>query len=147
MPVTADQWLMTTGVGNQATPRAALEVQTKLGMIPVVSDKTDNYPVVAATDLGYGKVFTMSSANAKTFTLPALAAGDLGKPIVLVKKGAGKVTVQAGTGQVIADSPTGGYIYDDQAGETYATLTLVAVTTTLWVIVDFDGTWTTGGAA
>jgi len=113
----------------------------------VVSNKTDDYSVVAATDLGLGKIFTMSHADAKVFTLPELSAGDVGKPITLLKKGAGKVTVQAHTGQKIADSPesdgaTTGQIYDDVAGEVYASITLMAVTTTLWIIIGLDGTWT-----
>ena len=105
-----------------------------------VSNKSADYPVLT-TDLGSGITFTMSTAN--KFTLPALSSGDLGKPIAFVKVGSGTVTVQAGSGQKISDSSTTGTIYDDQSNETYASLTLVAVTTTQWIITGFDGTWTT----
>jgi len=112
------------------------------GVTYSVQDKTDDYPVVVA-DLGVGSTLTMDNASPKTFTLPTLSAGDLGKQITFVKKGAGKLTIQAGTGQKIADSGAAGTIYDTEAGETYASITLVATTTTQWNIVGFDGTWTT----
>jgi hypothetical protein len=107
-----------------------------------VSDKTDNYPVLV-TDLGVGKVLTMNHAATKVFTLPGVGAYDLWKPITFVKLGAGRVTIQAASGQKIADSTVAGDIYNDVAGELSATLTIVPVTTTLWVIVGRDGTWTT----
>jgi len=109
-----------------------------------VSDKTNNYPVVN-TDLGSGTTFTMNNGATKTFTLPTSAniAGHLGAPITFVKKGAGRVTIQANTGQVIRDSSTAGTIYNDQATETYASITLIAITTTQWIVQGFDGTWTT----
>lgn len=112
--------------------------------IETIVDKTDNYPVVEA-DLGSGKTFTMNITDPtyKTFTLPALVVGDLGKQITFVKKGTGKVIIQAGTGQTISDGSSGGTIYDNQTTETYASITLVAITTTQWVILAFDGTWTT----
>jgi hypothetical protein len=83
----------------------------------------------------------MNYASLKTFNLPSLSSGDLGKPITFVKKGVGQVTIQAYTGQSISDSNVSGIVYNDQAIETYATITLVPISTTQWVIDGFDGTW------
>jgi hypothetical protein len=85
----------------------------------------------------------MSNAAAKTFTMPNLTSSELGKPLTLVKLGAGRLTLQLATGQAISDSSMAGSIYAAQAVETYATLTLMAVTTTKLVILGFDGTWIT----
>ena len=75
--------------------------------------------------------------------MPVIAAGDVGTEVILVKNNAGTTTVQANTGQHIADSNSAGTIYDSQASETYAALVLVAISTTQWIIVGMDGTWTT----
>ena len=112
------------------------------GFSYTVQDKTDDYPIVVG-DLGIGRTITMNNVGLKTFTLPTLSAGDLGKQITLVKKGAGQLTIQAGASQKIADSGATGTIYDAEAGETYATITLIATTTTQWNIVGINGTWTT----
>lgn len=103
-------------------------------------DKIDTY-VVLTTDLGFGNVLAMNSADDKEFTLPVLSAADLGKPITFVKKGAGKTTIQAGASQKVGDSSADGTLYDDIAAEIYASVTLMPVTTTQWDILGFDGTW------
>lgn len=112
--------------------------------IGAIVDKTDNYQVLN-TDLGTGTVLTMSYASLKTFTLPTSAnmSGHIGKEITFIKKGAGTVKVQAPAGVTIADSSSAGSIYNDQASEIWASITLVAITTTVWAITGLDGTWTT----
>jgi hypothetical protein len=105
-----------------------------------VTNKSSSYPLVT-DDLG--TVLTMNSGSTQVFTLPVLSSTDIGKQVMFIKLGAGQLTIQAGTGQTIADSSSAGTAYDDQAGETYASLTLVAITTTQWIILGFDGTWTT----
>jgi hypothetical protein len=105
-----------------------------------VVDKTDDYNVVVGDT---GKVLTMSNAATKTFNLPVIAAGDVGTQITFVKKGAGKVVIQANTGQYIDDSTSAGTIYDDQADELTSTITLLAISTTQWVIVGAMGIWIT----
>jgi len=105
-----------------------------------VIDKTDDYLVVVGDSR---KVLTMSYATLKTFTLPVITSNDIGTHFTFVKKGAGKVTIQANTGQTIDGSGIAGTIYNDQAGETYATISMVAISTTQWVITGYYGTWTT----
>lgn len=136
---------VTAGVTKKITwanIKAALALVFK--GVGAIVDKTDNYQVLN-TDLGTGVALTMSYASLKTFTLPTSAnmSGHTGKEITFVKKGAGKVTIQAPAGVTIADSTSAGSIYNDQASETWASITLVAITTTVWAIKGFDGTWTT----
>lgn len=105
-----------------------------------VVDETDTYDVVVGDT---GNVLTMSHASTKTFNLPVIAAGDVGTQITFVKKGAGKVVIQANTGQFIDDSTSAGTIYDDQVAELTSTVTLLAISTTQWVIVSANGIWIT----
>ena len=105
-----------------------------------VVDKTDTYNVVVADT---GKVLTMAYSTVKTFNLPVIASGDVGTQITFVKKGAGKVVIQANTGQFIDDSSSAGTIYDDQVAELTSTITLLAISTTQWVIVGANGIWIT----
>jgi len=112
------------------------------GITYSISDKTDDYQILN-TDLGSGATFTMFNAGTKTFTLPTAAnmLAHLGFPITFVKKGAGKLIIIGASGQYIADGSSGGSIYCDIAGETYASITLMAITTTQFVIIGMDGTW------
>jgi hypothetical protein len=103
-----------------------------------IANKSSNYPIVVGDT---GKVLVDTAGI--TFTLPVIAAGDVGTEVILVKNNAGTTMVQANTGQHIADSNSAGTIYDSQASETYAALVLVAISTTQWIIVGMDGTWTT----
>jgi hypothetical protein len=105
-----------------------------------VNNKTSSYPLVT-DDLG--TVLTMDNTVPEAFTLPVLASTDIGKTVVLIKLGSGVLTIQANTGQTIADSSVAGSIYADQPTETYASIVLVAISTTQWIIVGMDGTWTT----
>lgn len=130
--------------GQVLTATSSTVATWQTPIIYSISDKIENYQVLN-TDLGSGTTFTMSYATLKTFTLPSSAdlTDYLGKPITFVKVGAGQVTIQAGSGQYIADSSSAGTIYNAQTNEIYATITLVAITTTQWVIVGGMGTWTT----
>ena len=85
----------------------------------------------------------MNNGATKTFNLPVIASGDIGTQITFVKKGAGKVVIQANAGQYIDDSSSAGTIYDDQATELTSTITLLAISTTQWVIVAANGIWVT----
>lgn len=86
---------------------------------------------------------TVSSGTTQTLNLPTIAAGNIGTTFTIVKLGAGQVTIQANTGQYIADSSAAGTIYNNQSLQTYATITIMAVTTTKWIIIGYSGTWTT----
>jgi len=107
----------------------------------LVINKTDDYSILV-DDLG--KSFRMNSGDDKTFTSPSVGADEDGARITLVKEGTGKLTFQCADTDVVGDSAAGGAIYNEQAGETYATLTLEYVhAITKWVILGGDGTWTT----
>ena len=128
-----------TAIG-QTTPAAGV-FTTFQGRYHAVSSKTDTYTITLA-DLG--KTLRMNSASDKIFNAPSVGASDDGARITIVKIGAGKVTFQCADADTVADSGAGGTIYNSQAAETYATLMLEYVhATTNWVIVSFDGTWTT----
>jgi len=103
-----------------------------------VTAKTDDYAVLAA-DFGIHQSLSMSAAGLKTFTLPSVAAGDIGKIITFIKLGAGQVTIAAADADTIHDSSAGGTIYNAQAGETYATITLMLISATQWAITGVSG--------
>lgn len=102
-----------------------------------IANKSSSYPVVVGDT---GKVLV--DTNGITFTLPVITSGDIGTKVTIVKNNTGTTTITANTGQYIADSTSAGSIYNDVAGETWATITLVAISTTQWVILGQDGTWT-----
>jgi len=131
---------ITSPAGNEVVNIAGPDLTSYAPLKKTIADKTDDYPVVVADT---GKILTMSNAGTKTFTLPVIAAGDIGTIITFVKKGAGKVVIQANTGQYIDDSTSAGTIYDDQAAELTSTITLLAISTTQWVIVSANGIWIT----
>jgi hypothetical protein len=107
----------------------------------IVVLKTDNYSVLAA-DLG--KLFMMNAAAAKTLTLPAVVAADVGLSIMFMKRGAGKLTIQAGGTDTIQDSTAGGTLYNDLAEETFAFVRLRVIAAATWMIEYFTGSgWRT----
>lgn len=133
-----------TGPVAGVTPVAAADLATKgyvdAGRI-AVSDKTNDYAVQAA-DLG--KMLTMTAAVSKTFTLPAVVAGDVGLPLALVKRGAGALVIQAGGTDTIQDSTAGGTLYNDLAEETFALVRLRVIAAGAWMIEQFTGSgWRT----
>lgn len=84
---------------------------------------------------------SVNSATTQTIVLPdASTAYD--KDLTFVKLGSGKVIISAGSTDWIANSATGGSIYNEEASETYATLTLKAIpSASKWLIVGAHGTW------
>jgi hypothetical protein len=131
---------ITSPAGDEVVNIAGPDLTPYAPLKKTIADKTDDYNVVVADT---GKILTMSNAGTKTFTLPVIAAGDIGTQITFVKRGAGKVVIQANTGQYIDDSTSAGTIYDDQAAELTSTITLLAISTTQWVIVSANGIWIT----
>jgi hypothetical protein len=105
-----------------------------------VETKTDDYPVLT-TDVA--KTLVMNNAGTKTFSLPSVAAGDVGTWYTFVKIGAGKVIIDAADSDTIADSGAGDTIYNDQTLEIYATITLELVSETQWAIIGASGTFVT----
>lgn len=122
-----------TGAGTPADPFKSTDFWT-------VSAHTENYTVLTTDSK---KTLTMNNSALRTFTLPSGVVGNVGLRFTFVKLGAGQVTIQAQAGDTIADSSSGGSIYGNRAAETYATITLQLVAANKWVILGFDGTWTT----
>ena len=81
----------------------------------------------------------MNSSDDKTFTLPSVAAGDIGKVITFIKLGAGKVTIDAADSDTIYDSAAGGTLYNDIATETYASATIMLTAATSWSLINSSG--------
>jgi hypothetical protein len=131
---------ITSPSGDEVLNIAGPDLSSYAALKKTVVDKTDTYNVVVGDT---GKVLTMAHASTKTFNLPTIASGDIGTIITFVKKGAGKVVIQANTGQYIDDSTSAGTIYDDQATELTSTITLLAISTTQWVIIAANGIWIT----
>jgi hypothetical protein len=98
-----------------------------------VETKTDDYVVVAAD---FGKMILMNAAGAKVFTLPAVVTADVDRSITLVKRGAGKVTIQAAAGETIDDSTVGGTLYNDlsQAEDPLPLARLKVIAAGEWII-------------
>lgn len=133
-----------TGVVAGIAPTIAAHLATKayvdIGRA-TVEGKTDDYAVLAA-DLG--KILIMTAATAKTFTLPAVTAADVGLSIMLMKRGAGKLTIQAGGTDTIQDSTAAGTLYNDLAEETFALVMLRVIAAGAWMIEQFTGSgWRT----
>ena len=103
--------------------------------------KTDDYAVLA-TD--FWKTLVMNSAASKTFTLPAVIAANVSLAVTLVKRGAGKLTIQASGADTINDSSAGGTLYNDLAEETFAVVRLCVIAAGSWIIDHFTGSgWRT----
>ena len=93
-----------------------------------------------------GQVFTNTGATASVqFNLPTLTAStDLGLEYTFVKLTDDNVVIDAAAGDTIADSAASGQVQNTTAAETYATITLISVSTSAWVIAPgAHGTWTT----
>jgi len=99
----------------------------------------------ALTSNQAGQVFTNTGSTASvTFNLPTITdSDDLGLEFTLVKLTDDNVVIDAAAGEYIADSSAGGQIQNTTAGETYATITLVSVSTSQWMVKGAHGTWTT----
>jgi hypothetical protein len=105
-----------------------------------VAEKSDDYAVQIADS---SKTIVLTGAAAKVFSLPSVAAGDVGTWYTFVKSGSGQLTIDAADSDVIIDSGVGDTVYNNTAAETYATLTLELVRETQWVATASFGTWTT----
>ena len=93
-----------------------------------------------------GQVFTNNGSTASVqFNLPTITdSDDLGLEYTFVKLTDDNVVIDAAAGEYIADSSSGGQIQNLQAAETYASITLVSVTTSKWAIAPGAvGTWET----
>ncbi len=99
-----------------------------------VSVKTDDYNIVIADG---GSVLAMNSSGNKIFLLPVLTSEEVGMELTLVKIGAGNVRINGNTAQAVDE----GIGLENTTAETAATVTLVAVTTTKWVVKGIRGTW------
>jgi len=110
---------------------------TLLSNLKYVEIKTDNYSV-QTTD--FGKTFVMNAAD-KTFSLPSVSASDIGATLTFIHVGTKNLTIDAADADTISDSGAGDGIYCEQAGEIYASVTIMLATETAWIIKDAKGTW------
>jgi len=102
-------------------------------------------PYTLTSDMS-GQVFTNSGSTASVqFNLPTITgASDLGLEYTFVKLTDDNLVIDAAAGETIANSSAGGQIQNTNASETYASITLVSVTTSAWAIAPGAvGTWTT----
>jgi len=114
--------------------------RSQLGAKVDVVTKTDSYTI---TTSDFGKTLRMNSADDKIFTLPSVGAVDDGARVIVVKLGAGKVTVQAADSDIIADGTAGGTLYNNTAAQIYADVSLEYVHQSVtWIIRGAHGTWT-----
>jgi len=105
-----------------------------------VAEKSDDYAVQIADS---SKTIVLTGAAAKVFSLPSVAAGDVGTWYTFVKSGSGQLTIDAADSDIIIDSGAGDTVYNNTAAETYATITLELVSETQWIATASFGTWTT----
>jgi hypothetical protein len=97
---------------------------------------------ITLTSADFGKTITVNSASAQIVYLPAVTAADIGATVTVIKYGAGQVTVDAASSSYIVNSTSGGTIYNNATAPPLAQITIRLVTSTLWMIISYYGTWT-----
>jgi hypothetical protein len=94
-----------------------------------------------------GQIFTTAGATAAVqFNLPTIVNDDddyKGVWFTFVKLTAYNLVIDAQAGEYIANSSASGQVQNTTAAQTYATITLVSVSNTQWMIEGAHGTWTT----
>lgn len=91
-----------------------------------------------------GKTLVMNSGDEKDFSLPSVAAADIGLTFTFATIGAGKTIIDPADADTIDDSTaTTGNISATAAAGVIPTITIRLVTATKWAIVSANGTWTT----
>lgn len=110
----------------------------------VVEKTESDTPFTLTADMS-GQIFTNTGSTATlTFDLPTLiGATTRGLWYTFVKLTDDNVVLDAAAGDYIADSSSGGTITNSTAAETYAQITLIAVSDSMWAIEGAHGTWTT----
>ena len=103
-----------------------------------VSTYTDDHTVLLTQT---GHILVMNSTSNKTFTLPSVAAADVGTVYTFINISTGRLTIDAADSDTIDDSNAGGTIYSDD--NTIASITIRLVSTTHWQIIGANGAWTT----
>lgn len=107
-----------------------------------ITTKTDSYALTTA-DMRTDEIFIMNSASNKIFTLPSVDGNDVGIGCILVKSGAGKLTLQTSDLDTINDSSAGGTLYNALAGETWAAVIIKLITATKWIAFPLGTGWIT----
>ena len=103
---------------------------TDLNAMNSNATKTDTYVVLTA-DLG--KTLIMNSGDAKIFTTPSVAAGDIGAHLKFIKIGTGMLTIQMADSDTVGDSGAGDTVYCGDTG--IATIEIELVSATAWAII------------
>ena len=125
---------------EKITEPAIIEIQSIIQKA-VVEEKKDNYSVLKSD---FGKLLTMTNADAKTFFLPAVDLDDVGFYVNFARLGTGDVIIKAAGTDTIQDSTAGGTLYNDLAEETFALMRLRIIAAATWMIEYFTGSgWRT----
>ena len=103
-----------------------------------VSTYTDNHTVLITQS---GHELVMNSSSNKGFTLPSVAAADVGLEYTFTNINTGRLTITASDSDTIDDSAAGATIYSDD--NAIASITLRLVSETHWQIQAANGTWVT----
>lgn len=104
-----------------------------------VSTYTDDHTVLKTQS---GHVLVMNSASEKTFTLPSVAAADIGLEYTFTNINTGNLIIDPADSDTVDDSSAGETISSGDDSVTSITLRLVSATH--WQIVGANGTWATG---
>ena len=90
------------------------------------------------------QVYLMNSASDRIIYLPSVSATEIGKWVILIKAGAGKLKVDAADSDTIADSTAGGSIECDEGAVVDRKIGLRLMTATEWELgPECFGIWST----
>jgi len=128
------------GIGT-TNPGAKLEVagDAKIAENFVVTVTTGS--TLSTSDYG-NTIVANNGSTYVTFTLPLLSSSDVGARLTFVKLGTGGMRIQAPSGNYIADSTSGGSLYTNE-NAVGCTVSLMAASSTNWVILGGDCVWQT----
>jgi len=91
----------------------------------------------------YGNTIVVNNGSTYvTFTLPSLSSSDVGARLTFVKLGTAGMRIRAPSGNYIADSTSGGSLYTNE-NAVGCTISLMAASSTNWVILGGDCVWQT----
>jgi hypothetical protein len=120
---------------NDAIEDGDLVTKRQLDVVDIVTTNAS----FSATTNDLRSAFVVESSGSVTSSLPSHASSPLGASFTFVKTGTGTLVISADSGDRVADSGLGAGIYNSATNETWATITLLRVTTNQWVITGLSG--------
>jgi len=91
----------------------------------------------------FGRTVIVNSASARSVFLPSVDSAHIGGWFVIVKLGAGNVTIDAADSDTINGGAAGGTLVNDVSGEGFAYVKVRLISATAWLIEAGMGSWTT----